>query len=410
MRNLVFLILSIFLISACTSQPSVTQIPGTLDASPAAKPISTNLGKCVDARQPTPEPGEASLFPVVNDQDHIFGKNDAGVTILVYSDFQCTSCAQLSVLLNSFLKKYPRDLRLVFRHFPLLSIHNKAEISALAAEAAALQGKFWEMHDLLFSKQAEWQLQEPEEFQSWIIQQAPSIQVDAARLSVDMSSPALKSIVQKGWDDGLKIKLPGVPVILINGEIIKWQTNLLDQLESFVKLALLSKKQFGSCPELVIDRTRQYYAILKTSKGDIRIKLFQDKAPNTVNNFIFLSKKGWFDNNSFYRSLPGSLVQTGDPSGTGLGGPGYFIPSEENSALLYDRAGIVGMVNLGPDTNGSQFLITLAPSPKLNHQYPIFGEVVSGMDILAALKPQEFNVNTRSSQPDVLLSVSIEAK
>jgi len=134
-----------------------------------------------------------------------------------------------------------------------------------------------------------------------------------------------------------------------------------------------------------------------------------DKAPNTVNNFVFLAQKGWFDNIPFHRVTPGFIAQTGDPTGTGLGGPGYFISNEKNN-ILYDRAGMLGMANSGPDTNGSQFFITLAPASQLNKDYPAFGQVVTGMDVLARLTPHDPTDYASLTRADMLITVTIEAR
>ena len=412
MRSLLFFILSAFLLTACapTSAPAIPE-NGQITPLVQASPISTKpeIGVCTDIRAPTPDPNEKSLFQPVSAQDHITGAADASVTILVYSDFQCTSCASLAPLLKSFVEKYPNDVRVVFRNFPLISIDDKAALSAQAAEAANFQGKFWEMHDLLFSRQAEWAKMTPSDFQNWVIQQSSVLGLDKSRFETDLTSPINVSNIQKAWEDGQKINLPGTPVILINGEIIKWQANLFDQLEILVKLAMLPKKQFGQCPPVIIDPNKQYIAVLKTSKGEVRIKLFVDKAPNTVNNFVFLAKQGWFNDNPFIRVGSGQDVQTGDPSGTGLGGPGYLFPNEKNN-LLYDRSGIVGMANTGPDTNGSQFFITLEPAPSLNHNYTIFGEVISGVDVLGLINPQNPMDTKIQNSIDTLISVNIEEK
>ncbi|MCX6068967.1 MAG: thioredoxin domain-containing protein, partial [Chloroflexi bacterium] len=142
MRNIILFSLITFILTACGTPVSSTPAPGVVQAT--ASPVALNLGKCVDARVPTPNPNEPSLFPPVSEQDHILGVRDAYVTILVYSDFQCASCAKLAALLKSLVEKYPQNVRVIFRHFPLESIHDKAALSAQAAEAAALQGKFWE--------------------------------------------------------------------------------------------------------------------------------------------------------------------------------------------------------------------------------------------------------------------------
>jgi len=409
MRKLLFYFVFLFVLTACANQAGATTPSGTTQTQIKSSPTPFSLGKCVDTRPPTPNPNETSIFPKVGAQDHILGASDAYVTVMVYSDFQCAACASLAPLLKSFVEKYPTDVRVVFRNFPLESIHDKAALAAQASEAASLQGKFWEMHDFLFAKQSEWQALKPAVFQNWIIQQSSALTLDRTRFESDLDSPTITSLTQKAWGDGQKIKLPGTPVILINGEIIKWQVNLLTQLESFVKLAMLPKKQFGNCPPVVISPAKQYTALLKTSRGNVTIKLFVDKAPNSVNNFVFLAQKGWFDNIPFHRVVAGFVVQTGDPTGTGLGGPGYFIPNEKNN-LIYDRAGMVGMVNSGPDTNGSQFFITLAPASHLNKDYPIFGEVISGMNVLNLITPHDPTDYTTQTQPDTLITVTIEEK
>lgn len=410
MRNLLLVLIVLLLLQACGTPPNTVPLSSTRISKSNPLPTSFKMVSCIDVRQPTPDPSAASLFAPISNNEHILGSNDAFVTVLVYSDFQCSACGKLASLLNSLVEKYPADVRVVFRHFPLESIHDKAALSAQAAEAANLQGKFWQMHDFLFSKQSEWLDKKPEDFRSWIITQSTDLGLNPEKLDVDISNPTVMAIVQTAWEVGQKIKLPGAPIILINGEIIKWQVKLLDQLEDFVLLARLPKQQFDRCPPLVIDPSKHYTAHLKTTKGDVLINLFADKAPATVNNFIFLVQNGWYDNIPFFQVIPGSLAQTGDPTGTGMGNPGYFIPSEKNSSLAYDRAGMLGMSNSGPDTNGSQFFITLSAAPGFNKDYPIFGEVISGLDVLSQLNPRDRSMSNSLPQADMLISVSIEAK
>jgi cyclophilin family peptidyl-prolyl cis-trans isomerase/protein-disulfide isomerase len=407
---LIFFVFAIILTS-CGTPPA--SIPGSVTSPPASVSRTTpqaNVENCVDTRLPTPDANGPSLFPAVTEKDHLLGPNEAYVTVLVYSDFQCVSCAKLALLLNSLQAKYPQDLRVVFRHFPLISKHDKSALSAQATEAASLQGKFWEMHDFLFTNQAKWQDKKPAEFQNWLIDQSSTLGLDKSRFETDLTSPEVAAIVQKAWDDGLKIQLPGAPVILVNNEIIKWQSTLLEGMESILLLAMLPEKQFKTCPPIVIDLSRQYDARLKTSKGEILIRLLTSKTPNTVNNFVFLAQKGWYENVPIYSVVPGFMARTGDPTGTGLGGPGYFIPNETSNGLRFDRAGLVGMVNSGPDTNGSQFFITLGPAPQLNNNYTLFGQVISGMEILTQLTPRDPTTGDPLPEPDLLLSVTIEEK
>lgn len=148
-------------------------------------------------------------------------------------------------------------------------------------------------------------------------------------------------------------------------------------------------KQWGQPPEMSIDPSKIYIATLQTGKGDIRIELFADKAPMTVNNFIFLAEEGFYDGTTFHRVLPDFMAQGGDPEGTGLGGPGYRFDDEISLDLRFDGEGYLGMANSGLDSNGSQFFITYGPTPHLNGLHTIFGKVIEGMDVARALTPRD---------------------
>lgn len=141
-------------------------------------------------------------------------------------------------------------------------------------------------------------------------------------------------------------------------------------------------KQWPVPPAMAIDTTKQYFATVKLAKGgQFVIQLFPDKAPITVNSFVFLARQGFFNGVTFHRVLEGFMAQGGDPTGTGSGGPGYEFVNED-SDLKFDKAGVVAMANAGRDTNGSQFFITFAPADFLNGGYTIFGQVVEGMDVV----------------------------
>jgi cyclophilin family peptidyl-prolyl cis-trans isomerase len=142
---------------------------------------------------------------------------------------------------------------------------------------------------------------------------------------------------------------------------------------------------YSAPPEMTIEPDKYYYATLKTEQGDIRVQLFADRAPITVNNFVFLANEGYYDNTTFHRVLDGFMAQAGDPSGTGAGGPGYQFQDEFFPGLSFDRAGLLAMANAGPGTNGSQFFITFASAEHLNNRHTIFGEVIEGMEVLDQL-------------------------
>ena len=123
-------------------------------------------------------------------------------------------------------------------------------------------------------------------------------------------------------------------------------------------------------------------ATIETTQGTIRIELFEDKAPKTTKNFIDLAEKGFYDGVVFHRVIDGFMIQGGDPTGTGRGGPGYKIDDEFHKDLKHDDKGILSMANAGPNTGGSQFFITLAATPWLDRKHAIFGKVTEGMDIV----------------------------
>ncbi|HNR96440.1 MAG TPA: peptidylprolyl isomerase [Anaerolineae bacterium] len=140
---------------------------------------------------------------------------------------------------------------------------------------------------------------------------------------------------------------------------------------------------------MTIDVKKHYTATVEMAKGGkFEIQLFPDKAPITVNSFVFLARDGYFDGVTFHRVLDGFMAQGGDPTGTGRGGPGYQFVNED-SDLKFDKAGVVAMANAGRNTNGSQFFITFAPQSYLNGGYTIFGQVVSGMDVVNGLRRRD---------------------
>lgn len=142
---------------------------------------------------------------------------------------------------------------------------------------------------------------------------------------------------------------------------------------------------YSAPPEMIIDPAKYYYATIKTERGDIKVQLFADRSPMTVNNFVFLAREGFYDNTTFHRVIDGFMAQGGDPTGTGMGGPGYTFADEFWPGATFDRPGLLAMANAGPGTNGSQFFITFEPTPWLNGNHTIFGEVIEGQEVLERL-------------------------
>jgi cyclophilin family peptidyl-prolyl cis-trans isomerase len=169
---------------------------------------------------------------------------------------------------------------------------------------------------------------------------------------------------------------------------------------------LNATKQYAYAPPMLIDTSKQYFATVEMAKGgEFVIQLYADKAPITVNSFVFLARQGYFDGATFHRVLEGFMAQGGDPTGTGSGGPGYKFVNED-SDLTFDKAGVVAMANAGRDTNGSQFFITFAPVPRLNGGYTIFGQVISGMEVVNGITRRDPGKNPTFSG-DVMESVTI---
>jgi len=164
-------------------------------------------------------------------------------------------------------------------------------------------------------------------------------------------------------------------------------------------------KQWSKSPQMEIDPKKSYSATLKTEKGDIVIHLHADKVPNTVNNFVFLARQGFYTGTIFHRVITNFMVQGGDPTGSGMGGPGYEFKDEFHPSLKHDKPGVFSMANAGPNTNGSQFFITHVPTPWLDNKHSVFGEVTGGMDVLLSIPPRN---PEKPEYPGVkLLSVEI---
>ncbi len=157
-------------------------------------------------------------------------------------------------------------------------------------------------------------------------------------------------------------------------------------------------KQWNTPPQMGIDPKKNYQATLKTEKGDIVIQMYADKVPQTVNNFVFLAREGFYDGVTFHRVIVDFMAQAGDPTGTGRGGPGYRFADEFSRDLRHDAPGMLSMANAGPNTNGSQFFITHVPTPWLDGKHAVFGKVTSGLEVLMSIPPRDPG---RASEPGV---------
>ena len=147
----------------------------------------------------------------------------------------------------------------------------------------------------------------------------------------------------------------------------------------------MTSKQYEQQPTMKLELDKTYHASILTDLGTIKILLFSREAPKTVNNFVFLSGEGFYDGGIFHRVIDNFMVQGGDPTGTGRGGPGYNFGDEFNPSLKHDEPGVLSMANAGPNTNGSQFFITHVATPWLDGKHSVFGKVEDGLDVLMSI-------------------------
>lgn len=184
------------------------------------------------------------------------------------------------------------------------------------------------------------------------------------------------------------IRYVGIGIVVLVAAFFLWKYVPWESFAANNQAAVSSEpvsgepKQYDAAPPMTIDADKKYFATVEMEKGgEFIIELYADKAPITVNSFVFLAREGFFNGVTFHRVLDGFMAQGGDPTGTGVGGPGYEFVNED-SDLTFDKAGVVAMANAGPDTNGSQFFITFEAAAFLNGGYTIFGQVVEGMDVV----------------------------
>ncbi len=161
--------------------------------------------------------------------------------------------------------------------------------------------------------------------------------------------------------------------------------------------------------EQVLEKGKDYRAVVQTNKGTMILDLYQDKTPMTVNNFVFLARNKYYDGIIFHRVLEDFMAQTGDPTGTGRGGPGYDFGDETNTNLSHNAKGILSMANAGPGTNGSQIFITFKATPHLDGKHTVFGKVIEGVEVLDKLQRID-PMRSGGIQADAMESVTIFVK
>ena len=307
---------------------------------------------------------------------------------------------------------YGDQMLFVYRHLPLISIHDKAQITAEAAEAAGAQGKFWEMHDILFERQSAWNSLPEASMIEVLSGYAEEIGVeDIQQFEDDLENDTYADKVLASYDAAIAAGFNGTPSFVINqinhpGQALGYS---YEGLDIFINLAQLQSSWYSQ-PEQVIDPEKEYIATIQTEQGDIVIELFPNTAPVNVNSFAFLAQQGWYKDVTFHRVLPGFVAQGGDPTGSGIGFPGYRCDDEIHASRSFDGPGIVSLANSGENTNGSQFFITYDAVPQLNPNFTIIGQVIEGMDIAENITPRDPQSNPDAPAGDAIIDIIVEEK
>lgn len=355
----------------------------------------------------TPLASTPTLF--LQPYDWSLGPEEAPVTLVEYADFQSAACAQLAPVLRQLHQAHSSDVRLVFRAYPLIPIHDKASLAVQAALAAGEQGAFWPMHDLFFARQSEWMGLTPEQFVGWLNRAAMELGLDASAFEDALVQKRFEPLANQAFLEGYSSGVPGTPVVYLNGVLFSANLSAIS-LEAVVRLELLRQRQFDTIPPLVIDPSSRIRSRLVFDVGEMHLELYPSSAPQAVNSFVFLAQHAWYDNSPVYRVLPGVLIEMGDPTGTGLGGPGYLFRTEVDPSLTFDEPGAVALRTTGPDANGSQFFITLKPLPELNGTHTIFGRVLGGLDWASRLPARDPLSDLLTPPAATLLQVIIHSQ
>ena len=413
---LVVMLVSVMILSACTPADDTpvapTTVPPTAEPTDAPEPEpKETTGQVEGPVAPTAEaaPGVCEAAPLpelpvspVTEEDWVKGadQENTEITIIEYSDFECPGCSGMYPVLQEFLDENP-GTRLVYRHFPL-DMHQHAMITAEAAEAAGAQGKFWEMHNLLFDNRNEWQPLTEEDILEKLNEYAETLDLDVERFERELENGTYEEKIQAQYEESRELGLPGTPTFIFNNILYPSDIGLSYQgLEAFTQIVNNRDEIFFDAPPPVtVEEGDAYQATLATSKGDLVVTLNTESAPVSVNSFVFLAEESWYDGSNFFFVQDDFVAVTGDPTNSTVGYPGYYCTGETDS--VFESAGVVGMLPNG------QFFVTLgAEAAQLNGQFARIGEVVEGTEILEELARVTVGDPT-APEPDVLEAVTIQ--
>jgi cyclophilin family peptidyl-prolyl cis-trans isomerase len=234
---------------------------------------------------------------------------------------------------------------------------------------------------------------------------------DLDQFRADLEDGAYADTVEAAYQSAIETGLTSTPSFVANQVVFPAQQFGLSYfgIDAFLKLMALRETWYTG-PEPVIDPDKEYIATIQTDKGDIVVELFSDTAPVNVNSFAFLANQDWYKDVTFHRVLEGFVAQGGDPTGTGIGFPGYRCGDEVVVSRTFDKPGMVSLANSGPNSNGSQFFITFDAVPQLNENFTIIGQVIEGIDVAEQLAPRDPQTNPNAPPGDTIINIVIEEK
>jgi len=397
--------------TATSAPPSPTSVPPT----PNTDADEPGVTEPSETEPSEPAACEAFTLPVepripsISEKDHVVGPEDAEITVIEYADFQCPACSGMHTLREYLREVYGDRLRFAYRHLPLISIHDKAVITAEAAEAAGAQGKFWEMHDLLYEKVQEWNALSEEDLVSKLVEYAGELELDTERFETELGEHTHRDQIMADFEAYQEYGQMATPTYVVNKAFFPMrELGGFGQLEAFISLVLMVDKMYDSPPPQIVESDKDYAATIVTTKGDIKIKLFDDQAPANVNSFVFLAEEGWFDGLDFFFVDPERLALTGDPANSAAGLPyaGYYCGDETAGDTTFDEAGLVAMYTRAPDRNNSAFFITFSPEPEFTGNFTIIGRVTEGLEVARGLTVTQPGPD--QPEPDTIETIVIE--
>ena len=349
----------------------------------------------------------------VQKDDHAQGKANAPLTIVEYGDMQCPACAQLHPALKTIMSQVSDTVQLVFRHFPLTTIHDKAQITSQALEAASLQNKFWEMHDLLYEKQSDWTTTTVTSVVPILNGYAKDLKLDVSQFEKDLTSQAVIDRVARDVKDAESLQLNATPTIYLNGQAAQADAFLQDGVAAQIRAYALQRQQVisgtagaelnVSKPDQVAESGSLYQMTIKTTKGDIQVEIDPKLAPVNANSTLFLAQKNYFNNAPVeLNDAQIGAVLFGDA--TRPGNPGYSCSIETPADNSFGQAGVVALLS-GGLWNTTELVLTYSPTQQFESQFTVIGRVTGGLEIVKTLQ-----ASSGTASGDKIISTTMTKK